>query len=174
MRKIPFIVFILLAGFFAVLLLKGKDPAVVESAMIGKPAPVFDLPSALKGKAGFSSQQMKGKPAVVNVFASWCLSCRFEQGALEQISKVENIPVYGIDYKDTPEKLAAWLKKYGNPYTAIGADRDGRVSVDWGVYGVPETFVVDAQGIIRYKHVGAVTEKDYRDIFKPLLAEMKK
>jgi cytochrome c biogenesis protein CcmG/thiol:disulfide interchange protein DsbE len=174
MRKIPFILFILLAGFFAVLLLRGKDPAVVESAMIGKPAPAFNLPSALKGKAGFSSKDLRGTPAVVNIFASWCLACRVEQGALEKIAKAENIPVYGIDYKDTPDKLAAWLKKYGDPFTAIGADSEGRTAIDWGVYGVPETFVVDARGVIRYKHVGAVTDKVYRDIFKPLLAELKK
>jgi cytochrome c biogenesis protein CcmG/thiol:disulfide interchange protein DsbE len=174
MRKIPFILFILLAGFFAVLLLRGKDPAVVESAMIGKPAPVFDLPPALKGKAGFSSKDLRGRPAVVNVFASWCLACRVEQRVLEKIAKVENIPVYGLNYKDTPQNLAAWLKKFGDPYAAIGADREGRTAIDWGVYGVPETFVVDAEGIIRYKHVGAVTENDYRDIFKPLLAELKK
>lgn len=174
MNKIPLIIFLLLACFFAVLLLNGKDPAFVESVMIGRPAPVFHLSGGSKGDGGFSSGDLRGKPSIVNVFASWCLTCRIEQGILEEIGRAEDIPVYGLNYKDTPDKMAAWLKKYGDPYDAIGADRDGRVAIDWGVYGVPETFIVDAKGVIRYKHIGAVTDDDYQNIFKPLLAELKK
>jgi len=160
MNKIPFILFMILASFFAVLLLKGKNPAIVESAMIGKPAPALEV--------------LQERPAVVNFFASWCLECGPEQTVLKKIGEIEKIPIYGVDYKDTPEKLAPWLKKYGNPYTKIGTDRDGRMAIDWGVYGVPETFIVDVDGIIRYKHVGAVTEEVYQEILKPVLAGIKK
>jgi cytochrome c biogenesis protein CcmG/thiol:disulfide interchange protein DsbE len=174
MKQIPLLIFLLLAGFFAVVLFKGKDPALVESAMIGKPVPVFDLPPAIKGKKGFASRDLQGTPSIVNVFASWCVMCQLEQGILEEIGRAEHVPVYGLNYKDTPEKTAAWLKKYGDPYTAVGDDRKGRVATDWGVYGVPETFVVDARGFIRYKHIGAVTDGAYQKIFKPLLAELRK
>ncbi len=158
MNKLPLILFVLLVAFLVIPLLKGKDPTVIDSVMIGKAAPALSLPDALKGKKGFSRKDMQGQPAIVNVFASWCLECRTEQAALEKIGKANNIPVYGIDYKDTPEKLAAWLKQYGDPYKAIDADNDGRAAIDWGVYGVPETFFIDGNGIIRYKQVGAVSE----------------
>jgi cytochrome c biogenesis protein CcmG/thiol:disulfide interchange protein DsbE len=174
MNKIPFILFAVLVVFLAVLLLKGKDPTVLDSVMIGKPVPHFNLSAALKGDKGFSSKDLTATPAIVNVFASWCMECRLEQDTLTEIGRAEKIPVYGIDYKDTPEKLTGWLKKYGNPYAAIGADPHGLTAIDWGVYGVPETFIVDARGIIRYKHIGAVTDKTYRAIFKPLLAELKR
>lgn len=174
MKNIPLLLLILLVGFFAVVLFNGKDPSLVESAMIGKPAPAFDLSSPFKGKKGFSSKELQGTPAIVNVFASWCLTCQIEQGILEEIGSAEHVPVYGLNYKDTPKNLAAWLKKYGDPYTAIGDDSNARVATDWGVYGVPETFIVDAAGVIRYKHIGAVTDNDYQTVFKPLLAELKK
>lgn len=173
MNKLPLILFLVLAGFFAVLLLRGKDPAEIESALIGKPVPVFDLPAAMNGQKGLSSRDLHGTPSVVNVFASWCVACQAEQKTLEVIAKQEKVPVYGLNYKDDPKKLALWLKKYGNPYTAIGADKDGLAAIDWGVYGVPETFIIDQNGIIRYKHVGAVTEDVYQKIFKPLLQELR-
>ncbi len=166
MNKIPLVLFLLLVGCFAALLLQGKNPAELESVMIGRPAPAFDL-------KGFSSRNLQGTPSLVNVFASWCLPCQLEQGMLEKIGAAENIPIYGLNYKDTPQKLALWLKKFGDPYDAIGADADGRVAIDWGVTGVPETFIVDAAGVIRYKHVGMVTDDVYQKIFKPLLAELK-
>lgn len=174
MNKIPLLLFVVLAGFFAVLLLQGKDPAEVKSVMVGRKVPVFKLSHSLKKGAFFSSEDLKGTPSIVNVFASWCVTCRLEQGILEGIAKDEDIPVYGLNYKDKRVDLLAWLKKYGNPYTAIGDDTDGRVAIDWGVYGVPETFIVDAEGVIRYRHVGVVTDEVYQDIFKPLLAEIKK
>ena len=158
MNKLPLILFVLLVAFLVMPMLKGKDPTVLESVMIGKAAPAVNLPAALKNKKGFSSKDLRGKPAIINVFASWCLECRVEQTALAAIGKAENIPVYGIDYKDTPEKLAAWLKQYGDPYHAIDADSDGHAAIDWGVYGVPETFFINNKGIILYKKVGAVTE----------------
>ncbi len=173
MNKLPLIVFLMLAAVFAVLLLSGKDPAKVESVMIGKPVPAFQLQDPFKKGKSFSASDLQGRPAIVNVFASWCVSCQAEQKVLERMGATEKIKIYGLDYKDTPEKLSDWLQKHGNPYTAIGHDHDGRVSIDWGVYGVPETFIVDAKGIIRYKHIGVITEDDYQHIFKPLLAELR-
>ncbi len=166
MNKIPLILFILLVLALVIPLLKGTDPTVVKSVMIGKPAPAITLPATLKSKPGFSSKDFHGKPAIINVFASWCLECRVEQEALAAIGKARNISVYGIDYKDTPEKLAAWLKEYGDPYKAIVADSDGHAVIDWGVYGVPETFFIDDKGVIYYKQVGAVTEDTLKEVKK--------
>jgi len=174
MNKIPLIFFLLLTGFLAALLLRSWDSTGVESALVGRPAPAFHLPGEFKKGGSFSSEDLQGEPSIVNVFASSCPMCRIEQGILEEIGREENVPVYGLNYKDTPDKLAAWLEKYGDPYDAIGADRDGRVAIDWGVQAVPETFLVDARGVIRYRHAGAVTDDDYRNIFKPLLAEMRR
>jgi cytochrome c biogenesis protein CcmG/thiol:disulfide interchange protein DsbE len=173
-RKIPIILFAVMALLFVTLLLKGKDPSVIESVMIGRPAPPIDLPAAIQGDEKLSSRSMPKTPRVVNVFASWCVPCQLEQGILEEIGRAEDVPVYGINYKDNTGKLAAWLEKYGDPYTAIGADADGRAAVEWGVAGVPETFIVDADGVIRYKHIGVVTGDDYHNIFKPILKELKK
>jgi cytochrome c biogenesis protein CcmG/thiol:disulfide interchange protein DsbE len=154
---------VLLVAVLVIPLLNGKDPSVVKSVMIGKPAPGITLPAALKNKPGFSSKDLHGKPVIINVFASWCLECRAEQAALAKIGKEAGIAVYGIDYKDTPEKLTAWLKQYGDPYKAIVADKDGSAVIDWGVYGVPETFVIDG-GVIRDKQVGAVTDDILKEI----------
>jgi len=174
MTRIPLFLFAVMALLFAVLLIRGKDLSVVEPVMVGKAAPSFSLPSAIKGESGFSSRNLQKKPAIVNVFASWCLMCQVEQGILEEIGRAENVPVYGINYRDNPEKLQPWLERYGDPYTLIGADFDGRTAIEWGVSGVPETFIVDAEGVIRYKHVGVVTDEVYHNIFKPLLEEIKK
>lgn len=176
MHKLPLILFIVLAVFFATLLLKGKDPAEIPSAMVGRAVPVFELPPAFKGQKGFSSHDLQRAPTIVNVFASWCLSCQLEQRTFIKImlSSCCSVNVYGIAYKDTAQKLAPWLKKHGNPYKAIGNDPEGQAAIDWGVTGVPETFIVDAKGIIRYKHIGPVTDEVYETIFKPMLAEMKR
>jgi cytochrome c biogenesis protein CcmG/thiol:disulfide interchange protein DsbE len=146
MNKLPLIVFVLLAGLLGAALLSGKNPAIVDSVLIGKPAP-----TKLKG------------PAVVNFFASWCVECIVEQPAL---AKIKSVPVYGIAYKDAPEKTAVWLKKYGNPYKKVIHDRDGKIAIDWGVYGVPETYLIDKNGIIRDKVVGAVTDDFIRKVEK--------
>jgi cytochrome c biogenesis protein CcmG, thiol:disulfide interchange protein DsbE len=172
-NKLPFILFLILVAFFATLLLKGQDPAIIPSPLIGKPAPVFNLPAAANGLKGFSSKDLKGRPSIVNFFASWCAGCEVEHETLAKMAATEQIPLYGVDYKDTPEKLTEWLKKHSNPYAAIGADKEGKISIDWGVYGAPETFIIDANGIIRYKHVGPVTEQVYEDNLKPLLRKLK-
>ena len=174
MNKIPFIIFVVFVALFSVVFLKGKDPSIIESVMIGKAAPSFNLKPTLKGGKNFSNKDFKGKVSIVNVFASWCLACKVEHKTLANISKAEEVPLYGINYKDKPEDIKNWLKKHGNIYNLIGADSDGRVSIDWGVYGVPETFIVDKEGIIRYKHVGPVTDEVYEETFKPLLRILKK
>jgi cytochrome c biogenesis protein CcmG/thiol:disulfide interchange protein DsbE len=170
MNKIPLVAFFVLAALFGAVLLKGINPAEVPSVMVGKPVPSF----IFLGGEGFSGKDLRGNLSIVNIFASWCLACQLEQGILEEMSRAEKISVYGINYKDTPERREAWLKKYGDPYDFIGDDRDGRVAIDFGVTGVPETFIVDARGIIRYRHAGPVTDDIYHDVFRPLLAELRK
>lgn len=171
---IPVALLGLLAALFAVPLLKGKDPSVIPSVMIGKPVPAFVLPSALEGR-GFSSDDLRGAgPAIVNVFASWCVTCRAEQKVLADLTEKTGVPVYGVAYKDKKPAVARWLEENGNPYKATGFDEFGRVAIDWGVYGVPETFVVDKNGIIRHKHVGTLTQEQSDAVFVPLVEELGK
>jgi cytochrome c biogenesis protein CcmG/thiol:disulfide interchange protein DsbE len=167
----PFLCFVILVAFFAVPLVQQKDPHLIASPLLNKPVPAFTFPRALKTIPSFTAQDLQQQVSIVNFFASWCLACQTEQALFKKIAKAENIAVYGVDYKDTPEKLSLWLQKHGNPFTAIGADAAGRSAIDWGVYGVPETFIIDRHGIILYKHVGAVTEDVYQTIFKPILEQ---
>jgi cytochrome c biogenesis protein CcmG/thiol:disulfide interchange protein DsbE len=159
MRRILFILpallFIALAGYFAVALRSG-DPESLPSALIDKPVPSFDL-AGLGGGAGFSRSALEGQVALINVFASWCVPCHLEHPILLRLSEEEHLPVYGIDYKDKPEDLARFLAQLGDPYRRIGLDRDGRVGIDFGVYKLPETFVIDRQGRIRYRIDGPIT-----------------
>lgn len=171
---IPLLFFVALVALVAVPLMRGTDPAKPESAMIGRAAPDVSLPAAFADGAPFATVTLRGKPAVVNFFASWCVPCQAEQPFLAKIARDAGVDVYGVNYKDTPEALAPWLEKHGNPFTAIGADADGRAAIEWGVYGVPETFIIDRAGVIRLRHVGPVTAREYESIFLPLLAEVKK
>lgn len=170
---LPLFCFALLAGVFALALMRGHNPAILPSALIGKPAPALELPAALKDGKGLSADALKGSLVAVNIFASWCVTCAGEQKTLLQM-KEDGISVLGIAYKDSRENIAAWLQKHGNPFEAIGLDEKGRAAIDWGVYGVPETYFIDRQGIIRHKHVGALSMNDYTTTLKPLLEEMKK
>jgi cytochrome c biogenesis protein CcmG, thiol:disulfide interchange protein DsbE len=171
---IPLAVFALLVIFFALPLLKGTDPSIISSAMIGKQVPAFALAPALDGTPGVSDKDLKGGPVLVNFFASWCLTCGAEHKLLTRIAREENISIYGIDYKDKKEDVAAWLKRHGNPYKAVGADADGRVGIDFGAYGVPETYVIARDGTIVYRFATPLTEDDYGNILKPKLAELRK
>ena len=152
----PLAVLVLLVGVFAISL--DRDPGLVRSVLIDRPAPEFALP-AVEGLdvPGFDRAALLGAPAVVNVFASWCVPCRDEHPQLIRLAAETGVPLFGLNQKDAPENARAFLAELGNPYAAIGADRDGRASIEWGVYGVPETFVVDAAGIVTYKHVGPIT-----------------
>jgi cytochrome c biogenesis protein CcmG/thiol:disulfide interchange protein DsbE len=166
---LPVAVFALIAvGFYVGL---SRDPEVLPSPLIDEPAPQFDLPPLPGHDKGLSSADLKGGVSLVNVFASWCVPCREEHKALSAFAALKRVPVYGIDYKDKPKAAADWLAELGNPYTQIGAD-DGQVGIAWGVYGVPETFLVDGAGRIRYKHVGPLSQADIDTIILPLIARL--
>jgi cytochrome c biogenesis protein CcmG/thiol:disulfide interchange protein DsbE len=152
---LPLGVFAVLALIFFSRLESGDSPDAIPSALIGKPAPPFELP-ALAGVSvpGLSRADLDGKVTVVNVFASWCVPCRQEHPILTELTKDARLRVVGINYKDKPENAATFLGELGNPYAAIGVDERGRAAIDWGVYGVPETFVVGPDGIIRAKIIG--------------------
>ena len=166
---IPGLAFVGLAAIFAAGL--RHDPSIVPSALIGKPAPEFNLPPALDGKPGFAVADLKGKVTLVNVFASWCVPCRAEHPLLARLAAA-GVDLYGIDYKDKPDDARRWLESLGDPYRRIGADQEGRVAIEWGVYGVPETFVVDRAGIIRYKQVGPLTADAIDDTILPLVRRL--
>ncbi|TYC53682.1 DsbE family thiol:disulfide interchange protein [Rhodobacterales bacterium] len=175
---LPLVVFAALAGLFLFQLLLGDDPQAIPSALIDKPAPQFDL-AAVEGLnrggtevPGFSSADLEGKVSVVNIFASWCVPCRQEHPLLEDLAKVDGIQLLGINYKDKPENARRFLGSLGNPYSRIGADNNGRTAIEWGVYGVPETFVVDRNGVIRYKFIGPLSPESYRNEFLPQLRKI--
>jgi cytochrome c biogenesis protein CcmG/thiol:disulfide interchange protein DsbE len=150
---------VVLVGLIAVFALNmNRDPSLVQSVLIDKPAPEFTLKMVDgTGVEGFDTASLKGEVTVVNVFASWCIPCREEHPMLEKLKAETGVRLFGINQRDAPENAAAFLTELGNPYDRIGGDTDNRVSIDWGVYGVPETFVVNAEGIITFKHVGPIS-----------------
>jgi cytochrome c biogenesis protein CcmG/thiol:disulfide interchange protein DsbE len=172
---VPIAAFAALAAVFGFYLYQvgpgGKDISQVPSALIDKPAPAFALPPIEGRKDGFASADLMGKVSLVNVFASWCEPCKAEHPILMELAR-QGVPIYGINHKDQPEKALQFLANLGNPYRAVGADKDGRVSIDWGVYGFPETFVIDGQGRIRYRHVGPIRPEHVERIFAPLLRKL--
>jgi cytochrome c biogenesis protein CcmG, thiol:disulfide interchange protein DsbE len=174
-RKLLFVLpaaaFAGLAGLFAMRL--GHDPSLVPSALIGRPAPEFSLPPVQGRVLGLSKADLLGQVSLVNVFASWCVECRAEHPLLMRLAQEKTVPIDGLNYKDAPGDAARWLNTMGDPYARTGADRDGRVAIDWGVYGVPETFVVGADGVIAYKHVGGITEKALANAILPLVARLR-
>lgn len=166
---LPVAAFVALAVTFALGL--GHDPTMLKSAMIDKPAPAFALEPVMTDRPGLARADLGGKPMLVNFFASWCVPCREEHAELDQLAHA-GVPLVGIDYKDRAEDGRTFLKELGDPYARIGADRDGRVAIDFGVYGVPETFVVDGSGRIRYRYPGAVTPEVAERTLKPLLKSL--
>ena len=152
---IPLGVFALLVAFFAIGLT--RDPREVPSPLVDKPAPGFRLQQLHEPELPFTPEQMKGKVWLLNVWASWCVSCRVEHPLLVDMSKRNVVPIVGLNYKDKREDGVQWLTKFGNPYALSAYDVEGKVGIDYGVYGVPETFVIDKQGVIRYKQIGPVT-----------------
>jgi len=151
----------------------GIDSNTLPSPLIDQPAPAFDLPALAGAERGFSSADLTGHVSLVNTFASWCAPCRAEHPILNALAQSKRLPIHGIDYKDKEDAALAWIAELGNPYTRIGAD-DGRVGIDWGIYGVPETFLVDKGGRIRYKHVGPLTQDDVERTVLPLVARLEK
>jgi cytochrome c biogenesis protein CcmG/thiol:disulfide interchange protein DsbE len=175
MRRLIFIIpALLLAGtgaMFAVLLWTPRDVSKIPSPFIEKPAPSFRLP-ALIGGGEVSDADFKSRVTVFNVFASWCLPCKAEHPVLMRIARAGKAQVIGLNYKDKPAAATAWLKELGNPFTRIAVDAKGRTAIDFGVYGVPETFIIDRQGRIRYKHVGPIQPADYAATIAPLIARL--
>lgn len=147
-----------------------RDPNFIPSALLNKPVPEFSLP-AVPGLSvpGFDSASLKGQVSVVNVFGSWCVPCRDEHPLLMELAASGEVKIFGLNQKDTPENAGAFLAELGNPYDFVGADTKGRTSIDWGVYGVPETFVVNADGIITYKHTGPLSRKSLETSLKPAI-----
>jgi cytochrome c biogenesis protein CcmG/thiol:disulfide interchange protein DsbE len=169
---LPVLLFLVVAGFLYVGLY--LNPREIPSALIGKPAPTFALPAVEGRSDGLANADFAGQVAIVNVFASWCGPCLIEHPLLMGLAARKLVPIYGINYKDPPDQAAAWLARHGDPYTRIGADRDGRVGIDWGVYGVPETYVVDAKGTIVFKHVGPLTPEVIEGRIVPMIESLRK
>jgi len=167
---LPVIVFGVLCAF----LLRGLslDPSTVPTALADKQVPVFDLPPLDSQTKGLASSDLVGEVALVNVFASWCLPCRVEHPFLMELADNGAFALHGVNYKDKPEDARAWLDELGDPFLRIGADQDGRAGIDLGVYGVPETFVIDRAGRIRYKHVGPITQSDLEKYLLPLIKKL--
>ena len=179
MRLRFFLPLALFAGLVAVLYLGlFRDPAQVPSVMIGEPVRAFDLPPLplpeSEKRPGLSSTDLKGEPSLVNFFASWCIPCKAEHPFIRRLAESKVIAVYGINYKDKDADAAAWLRELGNPYARIGVDADGSVAIDWGVYGVPETYIVDSSGVVRYRHVGPLSLRDLDEDIVPLIKKLKK
>ena len=169
MRFVPLLVFALLVGFLAYGL--QRDPSRIESPLINQSAPEFSLPVLATGET-FESNAMLGQVWVLNVFASWCVACVTEHPLLVQLAKDEAVPLVGLNYKDQTADAVAWLNRFGNPFVAVAEDLAGGVGIDWGVYGVPETFVIDAQGQVRYKHIGPLTDESIANTVVPLIRSL--
>lgn len=167
---LPLAAFTILAAFLGMGLT--LNPRELPSPLIGKPAPDFSLPRLHAAQQLITPAQLRGRVWLLNVWASWCSSCRAEHEQLMALARREALPIYGLDYKDEREAGVAWLARHGNPYVASAFDAEGRAGIDWGVYGVPETFLVDAQGIIRYKHVGPLTRAVIEGQILPLAREL--
>lgn len=165
----PLIIFALLVALLWYGL--GLNPRLVPSPLIGKAAPTFELP-LLNAPGKLTQDDLKGDITLLNVFASWCFACRQEHEAITQLSR-NGIRVIGFNYKDKPEDATAWLRQFGNPYQVVAQDLDGRAGIDWGVYGAPETFVIDHNGIVRDKRIGPVDAEYIKDELMPLLQQIR-
>lgn len=146
------------------------DPREVPSPLIGKPAPAFELP-LLEGDAILTPAALAGRPVLVNFFASWCAGCRVEHPLLLELARKEGVEIVGVDYKDDPAAGRQWLQRHGNPYRVVAVDRQGAAGLDWGVYGIPETFVLGADGTILFKQIGPMTPQAWERDIRPLLGK---
>ena len=151
-----------------------RTPGVVSSPLIGKRVPAFALPPVQGRSLGLSDRDLVGEVSLVNVFASWCTACREEHPIFMRLKEEGVVPIHGLNYKDRPEDAARWLETLGDPYARTGADLDGRVAIDWGVYGVPETFIIGKDGRIAHKHIGAVTPQVLRTTILPLIEALRR
>ena len=167
---LPLLVFLAMSVYFAIGL--SKDPSKLPSALIDKPVPEFELPPLLEDLPGMATADFGGEVVMVNVFASWCVPCRIEHPLITRLADEGILPVYGLNYKDEKADARRWLKELGNSYTRIGWDLSGRVGIDWGVYGVPETYIIGKQGRIRYKYVGPIMRDTLNETLIPIIQEL--
>ena len=174
MKRLLYIVPVALFGVVIAAFIVGlnHDPSKLPSMLIGKPLPAFDLPAVRAGDVGMKSADFRGTPMLLNVYASWCVSCRLEHPTLLQL-KAEGVPIQGLDWKDNAADGAQYLAKNGDPYQLTGNDKSGRTGIDLGVTGVPETFVVDGHGIVRYKFIGPIAPEDWTNTIKPIMDRLK-
>lgn len=169
---LPLGLFIVLVAFLAIGL--NRDPREVPSPLINKPAPAFALPQLHKPEASFAPKDMQGKVWLLNVWASWCVSCRQEHPILVELAKSGLVPIYGLNYKDQRADALKWLARFGDPYALSIVDAEGRIGIEYGVYGVPETYVIDKAGVIRFKQIGPVTQDALEKTILPLVKELQK
>ena len=167
---LPLGIFVVLVVFLALGL--KLNPREVPSPLVGKPAPAFSAPSLAEPSRLLRREDMLGKVWMLNVWASWCVACRVEHPVLVAYARTGGVPVFGLNYKDKREDGLRWLAQFGNPYSDTVFDSDGRIGINFGVYGVPETFIMDRAGIIRYKHIGPITTEALRDKIEPLLRQL--
>ncbi len=171
---LPLVLFLGVVVWASIPLIRGDDPRVLPSSRVGKPAPDFELAPLPGHEAGLSRADLGGEPVLVNVFASWCVPCLAEHPLLTKLAREDGVTIYGINYKDRPRDALEWLEEHGNPYARIGTDRDGRTGIDWGVYGVPETFLIDKDGWVRYRHAGPLTPTLVEQLILPMLLDLQK
>lgn len=167
----PISLFLVLGVYFLAGL--GRDPAYMPSMLIDRPAPEFSLPPLEGREEGFSNADFGGEVALVNVFASWCAPCLEEHPVLMQIARSGAVPIFGVNWKEKPGDGARWLARHGDPYARVGDDASGRVAIDFGVTGAPETFVIDRNGKVRHKHVGPITPQVWRGVLAPMIEDLK-
>ena len=171
---IPLIVFLIIAAFLASRLSGRYDPHIIPSVLIGKPAPEFQLPELRDPAKTFSPKQLRGKVWLLNIWGSWCFACREEHPFLIQLANAGTVPIYGLDWRDKREDALSTLNELGDPYVLNVSDADGRVAIDYGVTGAPETYLIDKQGVIRYKEVGQLTPEIMEKKILPLIKELDK
>lgn len=172
---LPLVTFMILVGMFVVRLIAVKEgdvPSRLQSVLIGQPVPSFALPALLDRERPLRSEDLKGQVSLVNIFGSWCIACLIEHPFLMALKESSIVPIHGINWRDDPEKGAAWLRYHGDPYSRVGVDRDSRVAIDFGVSGAPEMFVVDAGGVIRFKHIGPLTPDVWKETLAPLIKRL--
>ena len=172
---VPAALFVAVAALFAVPFILELDPKALPTALQDQPAPAFELPpiDGMPESLGLGTADLRGRPSVVNIFASWCVPCLAEHPLITRLAE-DGVPVHGINFRDEADDAIRWLRRHGNPYARVGADTDARASIEWGVTGVPETFVLDAEGNIRHKIVGPMTPKMLESEVLPLLRELER
>ena len=168
---LPLAVLVVVVGFLGVGL--KLNPREVPSPLIGKAAPPFTLPVLHEPGKRISNTDLKGQVWLLNVWASWCVTCREEHPVLVELARQKVVPIYGLNYKDKSEDAKAWLKQFGDPYVTSLVDEKGQIGIDYGVYGVPENYVIDREGVIRYKKIGPVTPETVREKILPLVKQLK-